>query len=147
MAQPLMCRDVGANFTDMRGSWRSHPITQAVAAKLSAVDVARATKISALLESFVAATRSMDVRVCPSLRLATADDDSILVEWVFSDRRLGFAYERDERESGWYFVQRTKQGEAGPLSNLGSELPQLISRCRAQNEDWNDDEHAGRHGP
>ena len=45
-----------------------------------------------------------DIAHLPPLRTFVSDDGSVLIEWIFSDFRVGFSLEPDPRESGWYLV-------------------------------------------
>jgi hypothetical protein len=44
----------------------------------------------------------------PSLSFVISDDGSLLIEWVFKDFRMGFAFEENEKESSWYFASNEK---------------------------------------
>jgi hypothetical protein len=44
----------------------------------------------------------------PSTACSVGPNDELLVEWIFSDRRIGFSLERDPNSSSWfYFVVRS----------------------------------------
>jgi hypothetical protein len=131
MATALMRRDSDpANVGSMllADPLRVHPITKVVASRLGdiAIDRDRAAAIHALLTAFVKQPANSDY---PPLRMSTTDDDAVIIEWAFADRRLGFSYEHDGRESGWYFVRTNTESEHGPLASLKSNLPRLIQRC------------------
>ena len=40
----------------------------------------------------------------PPLIIKWLDDNSVLVEWIFKDFRIGFSIEPIQKESGWYLV-------------------------------------------
>jgi len=41
----------------------------------------------------------------PSLMIVQdPDDESVLAEWIFKEFRIGFSFEKDEKESSWFFV-------------------------------------------
>lgn len=45
----------------------------------------------------------------PYLMLAQDDEDeSVLIEWIFKDFRIGFSFGKEERLSSWYFVANEK---------------------------------------
>jgi len=44
----------------------------------------------------------------PSLSFVISDNGSLLIEWVFKDFRMGFAFEENEKESSWYFASNEK---------------------------------------
>jgi hypothetical protein len=56
----------------------------------------------------------IDAGGAPALEIVDADDGSVLIEWHFADRRLGFNIEPREGESGWYFVfSKSSGGQCG----------------------------------
>lgn len=61
----------------------------------------------------------------PPLRASEAEDGSAVIEWVFADRRLGFSFEEDPKESGWYFVSSQESGgvlASGDSSSMDLDL-------------------------
>lgn len=63
----------------------------------------------------------------PTPDLSLSEDGSVAVEWVLSDRRLGFSLSPDDKESGWYFASLPESGglsASGHLSVL--DMRQLI---------------------
>jgi hypothetical protein len=57
----------------------------------------------------------------PPLRTATFDDGSFLIEWVFEDFRIGFTFELEPTESGWYLVSNQRMGyinASGYMNNV-----------------------------
>lgn len=63
----------------------------------------------------------LDLTYLPPLRAFNGDDDSILIEWIFRDFRIGFTIEPDLEESGWYLVSNKNLGEisaSGYTSNI-----------------------------
>ncbi len=40
----------------------------------------------------------------PKLSFSSAEDKSLLIEWIFKNFRIGFSFEEDENESSWYVV-------------------------------------------
>lgn len=40
----------------------------------------------------------------PSVKVATPDDGSILIEWIHKHFRVGISLESNVRESSWYLV-------------------------------------------
>jgi hypothetical protein len=52
----------------------------------------------------------------PPIRLFKMEDESILIEWMFHNFRIGFSVEEDINESSWYFISNKNmedQGQAG----------------------------------
>ena len=57
-----------------------------------------------MLEAFCRELVERGATGVPALHTTQADDGSVIVEWTFRDRRLGFSFEPNPEESGWYFV-------------------------------------------
>jgi len=91
-------------------------------------------ELAAILNAFCSALRDtgIDIRNAPKLEIVDADDGSVLIEWHFPDRRLGFNIEPHEGQSGWYFAfSRSSGGQcgAGLLASLDMRsLLQLMFR-------------------
>lgn len=103
-----------------------HPLTREVASALHSIQPARAAAIRSLLEEFVTALPVEGAVERTALRLTEADDGAILVEWLFKDRRLGFSFEPDARESGWYFVLSNASAELAESGLLDGADPKLL---------------------
>ena len=54
----------------------------------------------------------------PKLHAFLPDDDSILIEWVLDDFRLGFTIEPSLDESGWYLVTNEDLGSINAYGYL-----------------------------
>lgn len=68
-----------------------------------------------------------DTMKLPPLRLALLEDSSYLLEWTFEDRRLGFTFEANPKDSGWYYVyssDSSERYESGTMDQL--EMSRLI---------------------
>jgi hypothetical protein len=68
-----------------------------------------------LKQLHLAATETgIDLSLAPPFEIVDADDGSVLIEWHFADRRLGFNIEPQQGQSGWYFAfSRTSGGQCG----------------------------------
>lgn len=107
-----------------------HPLTHVVSTGLGGVDPTRATAIRSLLRNMAIEAAFFDTEGRPPLRLSETEDGAILVEWIFEDRRLGFSFEHDMAESGWYFVRSNGSSDcsvSGLLSDLN--LRGMLARC------------------
>jgi len=63
----------------------------------------------------------------PPLKFKWIDGESILIEWVFKDFRIGFTIESNINESGWYLVSNENLGEFSVSDNLYiSDLESLL---------------------
>lgn len=108
---------------------QDHPLTRdAYAALLAQVGPSQRVQGQAILDEFcMLISGAHPAAAVPPLHTATADDGAFLIEWIFSDRRLGFSLEPTPEESGWYFVRShgsSERFEAGTLDQL--ELPRLV---------------------
>lgn len=54
----------------------------------------------------------------PPLNAIEGEDQSILIEWIFTNYRVGFTIEVDSYESGWYLVSNQALGEIGASGHL-----------------------------
>ena len=66
----------------------------------------------------------VDLGHLPPLGAFNVDDGSVLIEWIFSDFRIGFNVEPDPDDSGWYLVSNKNLGEisaSGYTSGAGLE--------------------------
>jgi hypothetical protein len=49
-------------------------------------------------------------KTLPELAVSEKDDGAAFIEWLFPDRRLGFAVETREEDSSWYYVTKASAG-------------------------------------
>jgi hypothetical protein len=54
--------------------------------------------------------------VVPKIHTSEDEDGAILIEWVFSDVRIGLNIEKNKKESGWHVVSKQITA-SGPLEN------------------------------
>jgi hypothetical protein len=59
-----------------------------------------------------------EVGTAPSLKAYEAEDESILIEWIYPNFRIGFTIEPNPRESGWYLVANEKIGNRRASGHL-----------------------------
>jgi len=62
-----------------------------------------------------------DLGHLPPLQAFNVDDGSVLIEWIFSNFRIGFNIEPNPEDSGWYLVSSKNLGEvsaSGYISNI-----------------------------
>jgi len=64
----------------------------------------------------------------PPLRININEDDSVLVEWIFRDFRIGFSIETDRSQSNWYLVsnQNLNQVDFSGLLSL-QDIDELLT--------------------
>jgi len=108
----------------------THPLTRVAYERLRDIPVRTREAINEILSKFLNAVESRHLPLpnLPPLRLKLLDDSSYLMEWTFEDRRLGFSFEEDPTESGWYFVYyngSSERCESGTMDQL--EMKRLIN--------------------
>lgn len=104
-----------------------HPLTRPVYKQLAEIPAPTREAIQDILQRFASSVSDAVSRKLPSLRLASLEDESYLLEWTFADRRLGFSFEPNPKESGWYFVLSTDSSEryeSGTMDQL--EMSRLV---------------------
>lgn len=62
----------------------------------------------------------IDLTHLPPLHAFNADDESLLIEWIFRDFRVGFTLEPEREESGWYLVSNKNLGEISASGYISS---------------------------
>lgn len=107
-----------------------HPITKTAYAKLSELPAAQITRdaIGAILHQFMEALAVSGTVTRPPLKLVPLEESCYLLEWTFKDRRLGFSFETDPKDSGWYYVysnNSSERYESGTMDQL--EMNRLIA--------------------
>lgn len=76
----------------------------------------------------------IDISSAPKLEIFDAEDGSVLIEWNFADRRLGFNIEPQEGQSGWYFAfSRNSGGQCGSGLLASLDTKDLLQRMFAKN--------------
>ncbi|MCI0485872.1 MAG: hypothetical protein L0229_04645 [Blastocatellia bacterium] len=69
----------------------------------------------------------IELSYIPQLRASTADDGSVLFEWIFNDYRIGFNIETNPVESSWYLITNSTWGEISASGLMqGIDLNKLI---------------------
>lgn len=81
-------------------------------------NAAMRSQASRVVEFFRRTAAGYNLQGTPPLRATLADDASLLIEWTFEDRRLGFNIEPNQDDSGWYFVSSKNAGGRCASGNL-----------------------------
>jgi hypothetical protein len=105
-----------------------HPVTKAAYDQLTNIPGPYREAIARLLNQFANFVPQTEPSKFPHLRLAALEDSSYLLEWTLRDRRLGFSFEPDAKESGWYYVYSSgssERYESGSMDQL--EMARLIA--------------------
>lgn len=104
-----------------------HPLTRSVYEQLAGIPKATRESIQVVLNHLATSVPKDETRKLPPLRLALLEDSSYLLEWTFKDRRLGFSFETDPKDSGWYYVyssDSSERYESGTMDQL--EMSRLV---------------------
>jgi len=104
-----------------------HPLTSPVYDQLAEITTSTKEGIQSLLIKFATSVSSAVTMKLPPLRLAILEDSSYLLEWTFEDRRPGFSFEQNPKDSGWYYVyssDSSERYESGTMDQL--EMIRLI---------------------
>ncbi len=63
-----------------------------------------------------------DARDIPPLRACLDEDGAVLIEWIFSDFRIGFNIEPNEEDSGWHLISNRRLGDVAVSKPLPKDL-------------------------
>jgi len=82
-----------------------------------------ARRLLSIIQEMIASFQRFrfDLGYLPPLQAFNVDDGSVLIEWIFSDFRIGFSIEPNPEDSGWYLVSNKNLGEisaSGYTSNI-----------------------------
>jgi hypothetical protein len=120
-----------SSIADLQLVSTSHPIAGIWSSILQIEDSERAdaalrivNTIHKLLDLFQ--MYGLDINYLPPLRAFHLSDESFLLDWIFLDFRIGFSFEPDHNESGWYLVTNKNLGEIG-MSGYLSEIGDMTS--------------------
>lgn len=69
----------------------------------------------------IAQSNGVDLAHLPQLHAFDVQDGSILIEWIFSDFRIGFSIEPIPTESSWYLVSNAKLGGISVSRNISQD--------------------------
>ena len=115
------------DYEQQREAAATHPVTKSVYDQLRNIPEKYRDAMTDLLSQFASFVPKNESSKFPPLRLAALEDSSYLLEWTFKDRRLGFSFEPDPKESGWYYVYSSgssERYESGTMDQL--EMSRLI---------------------
>ncbi len=72
-----------------------------------------ARKLLSIIQGAIASFKQfgVDLDYLPPLQAFNVDDGSVLIEWIFSNFRIGFNIEPNSEDSGWYLVSNENLGE------------------------------------
>jgi hypothetical protein len=106
----------------------AHPLTSAAYAETARLPHSMSAETKLILERLANAVPFDSRAVERPIHLAFLEDDSVVLEWIRRDRRLGFSLENDKSESGWFYVYSvgsSMRSEAGSMDQL--EMDRLVT--------------------
>ena len=71
----------------------------------------------------------VDVSLLPSLNVAEAGDESVSIEWIFKNFRIGFSIDPCITESSWFLVSNANMGNvnaSGYMRDISSKQSKYI---------------------
>lgn len=68
----------------------------------------------------------------PPVNIPVVDNKTMLIEWCFSDFRIGFSFEEEEAESSWYLVSTQTLGDIQSHGVLNGENQDMLLRWLLQ---------------
>jgi hypothetical protein len=92
-----------------------------ISAKAANPGVARqARSLLLLMQDTVSSFEQMgfDIGSLPPFKAIEGEDESMLIEWIFTNYRVGFTVEVNPEESGWYLISNQALGEIGASGHL-----------------------------
>ena len=127
-----LCESVSASYAILQGEELPvleviHPLTRPIYNQLGEIPTTTKEAIQDVLKSFATSVSYTLATKLPPLRLTVLEDSSYLLEWTFQDRRLGFYFDQNPKDSGWYYVyssDSSERYESGTMDQL--EMSRLI---------------------
>lgn len=71
---------------------------------------------------------SFNINNLPPLIAANLEDGSFLVEWLFTNYRIGFVIEVDSKESIWYLVARSASSDTNLSGSLVDNKKEILTQ-------------------
>jgi len=97
----------------------------------NAAVVEQIEKLLLIIQNFVRIlqdTRGSVISI-PPLHAYIAEKDSVVLEWIFPNFRVGFNIEPNQEESGWHLISNKKLDDAtesGPLEKMEEKIQTLF---------------------
>jgi hypothetical protein len=82
--------------------------------------VKQARRLLLIIQDVIASFEQLgfNLGTLPRFRAVEEEDESVLIEWVFNNFRIGFTIEPNPGESGWYLVSTQALNEVGASGRL-----------------------------
>lgn len=69
---------------------------------------------------------NFDLSFVQPIRAFVSEDNTILLEWIFKNYRIGFSIEENSNDSGWYLVSKRELGEISASGYLHPDTKNTI---------------------
>lgn len=112
----------------------SNPIISSVKRKVLGFYQSK-MKIKALkiLDDVDKVINQVDLKEFPPIYAFITEDNSLLIEWISPNWRIGFTIEQNEQESGWYLVSNQSNGNIRAYGDLeGVDLQWLVTWIKSR---------------
>jgi hypothetical protein len=112
---------------DLQNGAAVHPLTKSAYRELPTIPKSQRNAIQFVLNQLAIFLPKGSSTMRP-FRLTLLEDSSYLLEWTFADRRLGFSFESNPDDSGWYYVYSSgssERYESGTMDQL--EVSRLVA--------------------
>lgn len=112
---------------DLQDGAAVHPLTKSAYRELPTIPKSQRDAIQSVLNQLAIFLPKGSSTMRP-FRLTLLEDSSYLLEWTFADRRLGFSFEPNPDDSGWYYVYSngsSERYESGTMDQL--EISRLVA--------------------
>jgi hypothetical protein len=113
---------------DLQNGAAVHPLTKSAYRELRRIPKAQRDAIKFVLNQLAIFLPEDSSPMVRPFRLTLLEDSSYLLEWTFADRRLGFSFEPNPEDSGWYYVYSngsSERYESGTMDQL--EVGRLVA--------------------
>ncbi|SRR6266545_645505 len=90
--------------------------------------VNEAKKFLFLLQETVSSLQQLnfDLSFIQPIQAFISEDNTIILEWIFKNYRIGFSIEENSNESGWYLVSKRELGEISASGYLDPNTKNII---------------------
>jgi len=69
---------------------------------------------------------NFDLSFIQPIRAFISEDNTVLLEWIFRNYRIGFSIEENANESGWYLVSKRELGEISASGYLNPNIKNTL---------------------
>jgi hypothetical protein len=87
-----------------------------------------ARKFLVLLQETVSSLQQLnfDLAFIQPIQAFISENNTIILEWIFKNYRIGFSFEENSHESGWYLVSKRELGEISASGYLNPNIKNIV---------------------